>query len=312
MMMPFFADANLRCRWQNRGMNPTFFIRANGDRIDYFDSGTGSDLLIYHHGTPAAGPLHDDILVPAAANDLRIVELVRPGYGHSTRVSGRSVAHIAHIAHELAEHLGFSRYVTMGWSGGGPHSLATVALYPHACVAAMSLAGVAPFDADGLNFLEGMGQDNHEEFGAALAGESEIRNFLSAIEEQMKVITGSQIIDMMSSLLPDEDRAVLTGEYADDEAEIFRWAVSTGVDGWLDDDIAFTQPWGFEVNGILNPVTIWQGDTDLMVPTSHGRWLIAQLPNVDANLVQGHGHLSIASLAFDQGFSWLKSKLTDA
>ena len=290
-------------------MEPTFFTRANGDRIDYFDSGSGSDLLIYHHGTPAAGPLHEDVLGPAAQNDLRVVELVRPGYGHSTRVPGRSVADVGHIAAELADHLGFDRFVTMGWSGGGPHSLATVALYPDRCVAAMSLAGVAPFDGQGLNFLAGMGQDNLDEFGAAIIGEDAIRTYLSAIEPEIKVITGAQIIDMMSSLLPQEDRNVLTGEYADDEAEIFRWAVSTGIDGWLDDDIAFTQPWGFSVNEISNPVTVWQGDTDLMVPTSHGRWLVDNLPNVDANLVQGHGHLSLATPAFSAGFAWLKANL---
>ena len=291
-------------------MNLKFFVRPNGDRIDYFDSGVGSDLLIYHHGTPGAGPLHADMLDPAKASDLRIVELVRPGYGNSTRVTSRTVADVVNIANDLADHLEFKRYVTMGWSGGGPHALANVALSPERCVAAMSLAGVGMYNQPDLDFLNGMGQDNHDEFGAALKGESDIRSYLEAGLDDMQKITGAQIVDMMGSLLPEEDRDSLTGEFGENMAEIFRWAVSTGVDGWLDDDIAFVMPWGFELSKITNPVTIWQGATDLMVPFEHGKWLAKKIVHADVNLLEGHGHLSIGEPALSKGFAWLKGHLS--
>ena len=286
-----------------------FFTRANGDRVDYFESGSGSDLLIYHHGTPSAGPLHDDLLEPAAASELRIVELVRPGYGNSTRQPGRSVADVAALANELASHLNFEKYVTMGWSGGGPHALANVALSPERCVAAMSLAGVGMFGESDLNFLEGMGQDNHDEFGAAVVGESTIREYLLPIAAELKEVTGPQIVEVMGSLLPEVDRAALTGKYGEEQAEDFRWSVHTGVDGWLDDDIAFTKSWGFKLEEIENPVAIWQGGEDLMVPLAHGKWLASKIPHAQVNLVQGQGHISIGELAFADGFAWLKEKL---
>jgi len=290
-------------------MESTFFICANCDRVDYFDSGIGSDLLMYHHGTPAAGPMHSDILDPALANDLRIVQLVRPGYGNSTRQVERSVADVVELANELADHLGFAQYVSMGWSGGGPHTLANVALSPDRCVAAMSLAGVGMFGQADLNFLEGMGQDNEDGFGAALEGETAIRAYLEPMLPGIANITGPEIVGMMGSLLPEEDRAALTGEYGENQAEIFRWAVHTGVDGWLDDDIAFTRAWGFALEDIVNPVSIWQGATDLMVPLAHGKWLASKIAHADVNLLEGHGHLSIGEPAFAQGFAWLKAQL---
>jgi len=292
-------------------MTLKFFIRENGDRVDFFDSEVGADLLMYHHGTPGAGPMHEDILAPAIANDLRIVQLVRPGYGDSTRQPGRSVADVVALANELADHLGFHKYVSMGWSGGGPHVLANVALSPDRCVAAMSLAGVGMFGQADLNFLEGMGQDNEDEFGAAVEGEDAIRAYLEPMLPAIANITGPEIVDMMGSLLPDEDRAALTGEYGENTAEVFRWAVHTGVDGWLDDDIAFTQPWGFTLEEIANPVTIWQGATDLMVPFAHGKWLASKISHADVNLLEGHGHLSIGEPAFSQGFAWLKAQLSN-
>ena len=70
---------------------------SNGAYIEYFiDEGApdSSGLLVYHHGTPAAGPMQQDLLLAARANNLQAVEVVRPGYGSSTRQVGRSVADI--------------------------------------------------------------------------------------------------------------------------------------------------------------------------------------------------------------------------
>ena len=293
-------------------MRYDFFTSALGSRVDFFDTESGDDLLVYHHGTPAAGPIDGDLVTAAEANNLRVVELVRPGYGQSDRFTDRTVADIAGLAGELADHLGFDTFVTLGWSGGGPHALATVALQPKRCVAGLSLAGVAPYGAQGLDFLAGMGQDNIDEFGASIEGEAALRPMLTEIGVGMTDITGSDIVSMMRSLLPDVDQALLTGEFGDEMATIFRWAVSTGIDGWLDDDLAFTQDWGFRLDQVTNPIAIWQGSEDLMVPYAHGQWLAAQLPHADVHLLDGQGHLSIGALAFTQGLPWLKQHAVSA
>ena len=46
-----------------------------------------------------------------------------------------------------------------------------------------SLAGVAPFAADGLEWQRGMGQANVEEFAAAVDGEPALRGYLAAERE---------------------------------------------------------------------------------------------------------------------------------
>jgi pimeloyl-ACP methyl ester carboxylesterase len=103
----------------------------------------------------------------------------------------------------------------------------------------------------------------------------------------------------MSSLLPEVDRAVLTAGLAEELAVAFHEAVRLGVGGWLDDDLAFVQPWGFSLTAITKPVAVWQGSADLMVPYAHGRWLAAHVPNADVHLVEGQGHLSVAHGAED-------------
>ena len=53
--------------------------------------------------------------------------------------------------------------------------------------------------------------------------------------------------------------------------------------GWcrrlrVDDDLAFLQPWGFDLADISVPVLIRYGMTDVLVPPAHGEWLAANVP----------------------------------
>ena len=162
------------------------------------------------------------------------------------------------------------------------------------------IAGVAPYGVDGLEWTAGMGADNVTEFGAALEGEERLRPYLVAEREVLKEITAADIVSSLDTLLPDVDKAVLTDEFGDDMASSFREALRTGVDGWLDDDLAFTGPWGFDLNEISVPTMIWQGSADLMVPFAHGQWLASQLPGASVHLEQGEGHLSLGLGALDR------------
>ena len=281
----------------------------SGARLDYIVEGDGDALLVYHHGTPAAGPISQDILGAAAAQGFVVAELVRPGYGESTRQPGRSVADVAPLVAAVADRLGFGRFVTMGWSGGGPHAIATAALMPERCAGALCLAGVAPYGQSDLDFLAGMGEDNIVEFGAALEGEAALEAFLSETAAGLREVTADQVIDAMRSLLPPVDQAHLTGKEGDEMAAELRWSLAHGIWGWFDDDIAFTRPWGFDLGAITVPVQVWQGTEDLMVPFTHGQWLAERLSSSDPHLVDGEGHLSLAAQACEQGFAELRRQL---
>jgi pimeloyl-ACP methyl ester carboxylesterase len=272
----------------------------DGRRLDMRVSGPAGGLpLIFHHGTPGAGTPVRALERATHTRGLRLVTTSRPGYGGSSRQPGRSVADVAADTAAVLAAVGAERCLIAGWSGGGPHALACAARLD-AVAAALVIAGVAPYGAEGLDWMAGMGEDNIIEFSAALRGEDELRPYLLREREHLKDVAAADVVASLETLLPDVDRAVLTGEFAEDTAVSFREAVRTGVEGWLDDDLAFASPWGFGLEEISVPAMIWQGTADLMVPFSHGRWLASRLPGASAHLEEGEGHLSVGLGALDR------------
>jgi pimeloyl-ACP methyl ester carboxylesterase len=254
----------------------------------------GGIPLVMHHGTPGERSQYPPFAEAAMARGLRFVSYSRPGYGGSSRQPGRVVADCAADTAAILAHLGADRCYTAGGSGGGPHALACAALLGDRVLACATVAAVAPFGAEGLDFLEGMGRENHEELGAALAGPAELQAYLEREVQAFAGVTGEQVAAALGDLVSAVDAAALTGDFADYVAASSRHAVANGIWGWFDDDLAFTRPWGFDLDSIGVPVAVWQGGQDRMVPFAHGRWLAAHLPTARARLLPEQGHLSIA------------------
>ena len=154
-----------------------------------------------------------------------------------------------------------------------------------------------------------MGEQNVEEVSLAVAGEERLRPYLEAEAGGLRDADAEGIVTGLSTLLPAVDVAALTDEYGEDMAAGMREALRTGVDGWLDDDLAFVRGWGFTPEDVAVPTSLWQGADDLMVPFAHGRWLGTRLPHVSAHLLEGEGHLSVGLGALDAMLDELVSYL---
>jgi pimeloyl-ACP methyl ester carboxylesterase len=280
----------------------TFPLRlADGRTLEVSLSGPdGGTPLVYHDGTPSGGRPYGRFVAAAAARGLRLLSYARPGYASSTRQPGRRVADCAADVAALLDHLGADLCYTAGASGGGPHALACAALLPDRVLACATIAGAAPFDAEGLDPVEGMGEENVKEYGAAMAGPEQLEAYIEGEARAYATVTGGQVADALGGLVSQVDRAALSGDFADHVAASFRQALSNGIWGWFDDDLAFARPWGFELDGLRVPVTVWQGGQDRMVPFAHGEWLAAHLPGARAMLLPSEGHLSIAVAKFGE------------
>jgi pimeloyl-ACP methyl ester carboxylesterase len=238
---------------------------------------------------------------------VRLVGYDRAGYGGSTRRPGRSVADVVGDVEAIADALGFERYATWGLSGGGPHALACAALCDERLVAAASLAGVGPWEAPGLDWLAGMGEGNIREFGLTVEGEDALRPALEEERGELVQTTPEQLREAMAPHLSPTDSNALTGELAEALHENMLHALEQNADGWVDDDLAFAKPWGFELAQIARPVLVLQGGDDLMVPPAHGEWLARNVPQAESRIDAAHGHLTLVQHLVPDVHEWLLS-----
>jgi pimeloyl-ACP methyl ester carboxylesterase len=275
---------------------PTVVRTADGRDLEVLRHGRRNSYpLVFHVGTPNSPADFPMLNAAVDGRDWQLIAYARPGYAGSTRHEGRSVGDAAADVETILDAFGLGRFATVGWSGGGPHALACAALLPGRCDAAATIAGVAPYDADGLDFMGGMGEENLAEFAAAARSPQELEAMLEEWAGAMGGITPEGVGEALGDLVDEVDRNALTGELADAMARMIRRAVSTGHAGWLDDDLAFVKPWGFDVRDIAVPVAVWQGRHDRMVPFSHGEWLAAHIPGARDHLYDDEGHISLGA-----------------
>jgi len=272
---------------------------------DYGDS--DGNVLIEHHGTPGSGLAFPRDLELARERGLRSIRYDRAGYGGSTPNPGRSVVDVVADIDDVLDVLGIERYVTLGGSGGCPHSFACGARSER-CLAAAAIAPPAPYAAEGLDWLAGQGDANQVEWAAALDGPEALEAYMEGEAAKLRAITPEQIKEIWASVLPPVDAAVLTGDRAEHAKRSLERAVEHGIEGWRDDDLAFIHPWGFELGEIGVPTLLWQGEQDKMVPVGHARWLAERITGVEAHISEEDGHLSIAVGRLGEIYDWVSSR----
>jgi pimeloyl-ACP methyl ester carboxylesterase len=236
---------------------------------------------------------------------MRRITLERPGYGESSRLRGRNVADIIPDVQRLTEALGIDRFIVSGGSGGGPHSLACAALLPDRVIRCIADVSIAPFGAEDLDWLDGMTEGNVREFEAALEGEGATRALLEGLRSTTLERFAAGRLDWMGDdyELSEADREQMEKHLVRIRAHLVN-ALAPGADGWIDDNLAFAQPWGFEVEDIRVPVLLVYGRTDVLVPAAHGDWLARHIPGAVAWINEETGHLGDDE-SIEREYAWL-------
>jgi pimeloyl-ACP methyl ester carboxylesterase len=266
-------------------------------------------LVVYHHGTPQNGLMLERWNAHAAASGVRLVSYDRPGYGGSAPQPGRAVADAAADVAAIADALEAERFATFGASGGGPHALACAALLGDRVAAAAVLGTIAPFAAEGLNFFAGMGRDNWVEFGAALVGRETLEPMLLAEVRERADAPAAAVADGIRTLISAPDQDVLDSGLTEWLHATMVQGTASGAAGWVDDDLAFVEPWGFDLRAIASPVLVVHGRQDRFVPPAHGEWVAGAIPRAVARIDQADGHLTLIAQRVPAVLDWLREQL---
>lgn len=268
---------------------------GDGRALHVYDTGAdeadGQLAVFWHHGTPNIGAPPEPLFPAAARHGIRWVSYDRPGYGGSTPCPGRDMASAAACVSSIADALGIDRFAVMGHSGGGSHALACGALLSERVLGVVSVAGLAPFGAEGLDWFAGMAPSGVASLRAAAEGR--------AAKEKYEASAGEQDLGFIPA-----DWAALSGEWSW-LGDVVGPAVEAGPGGLIDDDLAYVAPWGVDPAQVRAPVLLLHGGRDRIVPSSHGEWLARRCPSAELRLYPDDGHISVLDHAV-AAMAWLR------
>jgi pimeloyl-ACP methyl ester carboxylesterase len=276
------------------------YVPVGEHRVGYCLYNCGANQrALFQYGTPGTRRLSPQLIGAARAGGFELLVIDRPGYGTSGRRPGRRVVDVVTDVRTVVEAVGWDRFAVWGGSGGAPHALAVAARLPDRVSACASVVGLAPHDAPGLDWYAGMSAGNVEEFRAAAQGERVYRPIVERLaSDAMASIDAGDIQVTGDHQLPEVDRRALAARR---EEEGYRDRMNLtyrhGVDGWIDDCVALTGPWGFELSELTTPTSIWYGPADVLASQAHHEYLQSVIPDAERHELHGGHVMNDADLA---------------
>jgi pimeloyl-ACP methyl ester carboxylesterase len=272
----------------------------DGRQLGYAEFGDpGGALVLWFHGTPGARRQFPPVGRRAAeALGLRVVSVERPGVGDSTDHAYGVLTDWAADVAELADQLGYERFLIAGLSGGGPYALACAHELPERVVAVGLLGSMVPTAGDDAA-AAGLVALSHRFNGALSALRRPLGwglwGFVRAVNPAAHLV-----YQAFSRVMPEGDRRVL----GDPELEAvfvddLTVASRRQFQAFVNDLVLIGRPWGFRLADVRVPVRWWHGDSDPLVPLEQARRTAALLPDIELAVRPAESHLGDFAAADD-------------
>ncbi|MGW0618703.1 alpha/beta fold hydrolase [Streptomyces sp. NPDC002765] len=261
------------------------------------------------HGTPGShqGPRPRSMVLYQLG--IRLIAYDRPGYGESQRKPGRRVVDAAADVEDIADFLGLRSFSVVGRSGGGPHALACAARSVGRVRSAAVLVSLAPPDAPELDWFAGMTESNVREYRNARENRDMLQTTLVQNADAMRA-DPMALLDGLHGEMPEVDRHVVA------DAGIrrmlhknFMAGIEKNADGWIDDALAFSRPWGFDPADITVPTLLWHGEEDVFSPVEHFTWLARRIKRATVVLEPSAAHFAAVPV-LPKVLGWLREQAT--
>ncbi|KAL1610385.1 hypothetical protein SLS60_002052 [Paraconiothyrium brasiliense] len=237
----------------------------------------------------------------AAKLGVRLVAPDRPGLGNSSFQPSRTFLDWPKDVIAIADHLKIQTFYVVGWSGGGPYTLACVKSLPRNRLAgAAVVSGLYPTSLGtagmmlGLRLMMWAGPWTTGIVSAVtdmVVGKAARNPDPKVYEETLtRAIDGRPEIDKRAMM----DEKNWPGFCEGTREGLRQGGQGTGVENKLNGS-----SWGFELaelkvgeGGV--PLTLWHGSEDINCPATMTMKAKELLPGAKLNMMKGEGHASIA------------------
>lgn len=236
----------------------------NGGIMSYREYGRPDGIpVVFSHGNTNSRlfePCWDKTQAITAAAGVRLIAVDRPGIGLSTFFPSRTYLDYGDSVVQLADALQLKRFAVLGFSSGGPHTLAIAASAPSRVTACGLCSSDAPYwlmEKSQPGTIKRM--YGHEA--------SELSPEVLTARGGLMIARMKQMYETMTS---PEKKALALADLKE--------ASQQGFEGVGSDSRLECLPWGFNLATLPMPILQWHGSEDKDVPFACAQYLFSQLP----------------------------------
>jgi pimeloyl-ACP methyl ester carboxylesterase len=270
----------------------------DGRELCFSDFGdSNSKPVIYFHGFPGSRLEVQRFDRIAAENHYRLISIDRPGMGCSTMDKNRTILSTVNDVQRLMDYLQLEKISVMGHSGGAAFVAACAYIMPQRLTGAAIVCGMSP-----VNYPETLnGMTREQKIAFKL-----VRTFPPLASLMMRMTRlmlnkSDQMMEKMIKPLPEIDQQIFRDPVSGKEIilstlEAFR----NGVTGAAFEMNLLINPWGFALEDIKYPVSLWYGAKDAQVPISNGKLFSSLIQHSTFHLFEQDGHHSLIKNHFEE------------
>lgn len=254
--------------------------------LEIYTQGTPSEsALTLHHGGLGSTLNMAPIFREAAARDIFVIGITRPGYAGSTSRPGRRAANYIEMTGHILDHFDISSFVSLGWSSGAPAALSDAR--DIRSKGAISISGDAPKgNLDWPDYeVKYPAKNSRPTLGSSLD--------LTIPLDHLRSVKAEELVRVFGDTLSISDAEIFNSPWGNELAAAMRDGLAPGDQGWIEDSESDLSNWEFDLGEIHSPVAIFQGDEDRMDIPGNGQYLSERIPNSELIILQGEGHISL-------------------
>lgn len=269
------------------------FTAPSGRRIGFARYGDPKGAAVFYcHGLPSSRLEAKLVEDTARRLHLHLIALDRPGYGRSDPLPPATIADWPSDLEQVADHLQIKHFSILGVSGGGPYALAGGARLKTRVINLSLVCPLGPVACPSLR--RGMSTAAHLAFFLTQRAPWALPWFFGEPTARFLRRHPDRVFALLRRALPEKDHeALANSEIYHALCATVRQGLSQGAKGVLRDFHQYLKPWGFALNEVEQPTTLWHGSADTVVPLSHSQYLAERLPNATLFVLPAEGHYSL-------------------
>jgi pimeloyl-ACP methyl ester carboxylesterase len=269
------------------------FALRSGARVAVSEYGDpGGVPVFFCHGWPSSRTMAELAHDAACALGVRIVSPDRPGIRDSEFQANRRLLDWPPFLNEIADRLGIDRFRILAISGGAPYAYASGWMNPERVEKIAVVSGAPPLDT--LDDHDGLLPIHRRMLALRARRPGWMKPLFYLARPLVAMRIPMRLRPLLLKFLQPCDANVLRESRAFDVCfESARQAWRSSAEGVMTDAEIYATPWGFPLEEVRAPVTLWHGTKDRTFAYRLAQDVAARLPNSQFHLIEGAGHYSL-------------------